>query len=93
MENIFLTDEQINKLAICAPYATVNHIDNYQLVGKIFPILPDFIEETLMCPNINCISHNNSINSSFQLKKREKTMNLKCKYCEKEFAQYVVLSF
>ena len=93
LENTFLTDEQINQLAICAPYVTVNHINNYQLVGKIFPVLPDYIEATLMCPNINCISHSNAIKSSFKLKKRKKNINLKCKYCEKEFVQDVVLSF
>ncbi|WP_017801403.1 aspartate carbamoyltransferase regulatory subunit [Winslowiella toletana] len=92
IENTFLTDDQINQLAVYAPHATVNRIDEYEVVGKIAPTLPDRIERVLICPNSNCISRSEPVNSSFAVKKRQDDVSLKCKYCEKEFAHHVVLA-
>ncbi|ALD15310.1 aspartate carbamoyltransferase regulatory subunit [Buchnera aphidicola (Aphis glycines)] len=92
IENTFLSEDQINQLAIYSPCATVNYIDQYNLVGKIFPKLPKTIDRILICPNSNCITHDNFINSSFIfVKKLDKNMNLKCQYCEKEFSKNIVL--
>lgn len=91
IENTFLTDEQINQLAIYAPHATVNRIDNYDVVAKSVPTLPDRIERVLSCPNSNCISHNEPVNSSFSVRRKAQDIMLKCKYCEKEFAHHIVI--
>ncbi|QCI17764.1 aspartate carbamoyltransferase regulatory subunit [Buchnera aphidicola (Acyrthosiphon lactucae)] len=94
IENTFLSDDQINQLAIYAPHATVNYINEYNLVGKVFPTLPEKIDKILICPNSNCVSNNNLITSSFIFKKDQfSNMNLKCKYCEKEFSKNIVLSY
>jgi aspartate carbamoyltransferase regulatory subunit len=92
IENTFLTDEQVNQLALYAPYATVNRIDEYEVVGKSRPTLPERIEKVLVCPNTNCISRSEPVHSSFAVKKRGEDISLKCKYCEKEFAHHVVLA-
>ena len=57
IENTFLTDEQVNQLSLYAPQATVNRIDDYEVVGKSRPSLPDRIDSVLVCPNSNCISY------------------------------------
>ncbi|XBC44188.1 MAG: aspartate carbamoyltransferase regulatory subunit [Buchnera aphidicola (Schlechtendalia peitan)] len=90
IENIFLTDNQINQLSIYAPCATVNHINNYQLIVKIFPTVPNRIEKILVCPNSNCISNDVEHSSSFTFKKNS-NIYLVCKYCEKEFQKNLVL--
>ncbi|ACL30172.1 aspartate carbamoyltransferase regulatory subunit [Buchnera aphidicola] len=93
IENTFLSDEQINQLAIYAPHATVNYINEYNLVRKVFPTLPKTIDRILICPNSNCVTNHHLINSSFILKEDQFfNMNLKCKYCEKEFYKKIVLS-
>ncbi len=68
IENTFLTDEQVNQLALYAPQATVNRIDNYDVVGKSRPSLPERINNVLVCPNSNCISHAEPVSSSFAVK-------------------------
>ncbi|WP_367672930.1 aspartate carbamoyltransferase regulatory subunit [Buchnera aphidicola] len=94
IENTFLSDDQINQLAIYAPCASVNYINQYNVVGKIFPHLPKQIKRILICPNTNCISHNQAAISNFTLiKDKHNNMNLKCKYCEKEFDKNIVLSY
>ena len=50
------------------------------------------IDNVLVCPNSNCISHAEPVSSSFAVKKRTDDIALKCKYCEKEFSHYVVLA-
>ena len=93
IENTFLSADQINQLVIYAPHVTVNYIHEYNLVGKTFPALPEKINRILICPNSNCVSHYNFITSSFIFKKdKHSNMNLKCKYCEKEFSKNTVLS-
>lgn len=93
IENTFLTEEQVNQLALYAPNATVNRIEDYDVVGKSKPNLPQRIDQVLVCPNSNCISHNEPVFSSFTVKKRAEDISLKCKYCEKEFAHHVVLAY
>ncbi|MTD27832.1 aspartate carbamoyltransferase regulatory subunit [Erwinia sorbitola] len=92
IENTFLTEDQINQLAMYAPHATVNRIDDYNVVAKISPALPDRIERVLSCPNSNCISRSEPVYSSFAVKQRQNALYLKCKYCEKEFAHHVVMA-
>ncbi|MBW1213044.1 aspartate carbamoyltransferase regulatory subunit [Pantoea allii] len=91
IENTYLTEDQINQLAFYAPHATVNRIDDYEVVAKIAPTLPDRIDRVLTCPNSNCISRSEPVCSSFAVKHRADEVHLKCKYCEKEFARHVVL--
>jgi len=92
IENTFLTDEQLNQLAVYAPRATVNRIDDYEVVKKLMPTLPDRIVGVLRCPNGNCISRFEPVDSSFAVKQRADGVHLKCKYCEKEFEHQVVLN-
>lgn len=91
IENTFLTEDQINQLAVYAPHATVNRIDDYEVVAKIAPTLPERIERVVTCPNGNCISRSEPVFSSFAVKKRDAEVVLTCKYCEKAFAHHVVL--
>ena len=47
IENTFLTEQQANQLAMYAPKATVNRIDNYEVVRKLTLSLPDHIDGVL----------------------------------------------
>ncbi|MBN8143089.1 aspartate carbamoyltransferase regulatory subunit, partial [Vibrio vulnificus] len=85
IENVFLTEAQVNQLAIYAPRATVNCIENYEVVRKMVPSLPERIDEVLSRPNSNCISRSEPVHSSFSVRARDGEVLLKCKYCEKEF--------
>lgn len=92
IENTFLTEQQVNQLAVYAPKATVNRIDDYEVVKKLTPTLPDRIDGVLRCPNSNCISRSEPVASSFAVKQRQSDVHLQCKYCEKEFEHHVVMN-
>lgn len=85
IENTFLTDEQVNQLALYAPQATVNRIDNYDVVGKSRPNLPERINNVLVCPNSNCISHAEPVSSSFAVKNAPMTSPSNANTVKKSF--------
>jgi len=84
VENTFISDEQANQLALFAPHATINQIKDFQVVHKFQVQLPDSFIGVLACPNSNCISHNEPVDTRFYVKKKS-TLKLKCHYCEKTF--------
>lgn len=92
IENTLLTEEQANQLAMYAPKATVNRIDNYAVVRKLTLSPPNHIDGVLTCLNSNCISRSEPLVSSLSVKSHDGDAHLKCRYCEKEFEhQQVVL--
>lgn len=90
IENIFINEEQASKLALYAPHATVNQIENYQVVKKLALELPEQINDVFSCPNTNCITHDEPVESSFKIFDKNNDIRLKCKYCEKVFSREIV---
>jgi len=85
LEGIFLTPIQANQIAIFAPTATVNVIQDYK-VAKKFPVsLPDRIEQLLSCPNGRCITQTEKISTVFHVEENNSRVLLRCKFCEKSF--------
>ena len=90
IENIFISEEQASQLALYAPQATVNQIENYEVVKKLTLTLPEQITAVFKCPNTNCISHGEPVDSSFKVITKKEDIQLKCKYCEKVFSREIV---
>jgi len=84
IENTFFNDKQANQLALFAPNATINQIKDFKVVNKFKVQLPSSFIDVLSCPNSNCISHNEPVQSRFYVKQKQ-TLKLKCHYCEKSF--------
>ncbi|PSW02652.1 aspartate carbamoyltransferase regulatory subunit [Photobacterium lipolyticum] len=90
IENILLSEDQANQLALYAPNATVNQIENYEVVKKLTLSLPENVNAIFKCPNSNCITHNEPVDSSFAVTAKKEDVQLKCKYCEKVFSREIV---
>ncbi|ALM69814.1 aspartate carbamoyltransferase regulatory subunit [Vibrio vulnificus] len=90
IENVFINEEQASKLALYAPHATVNQIEDYQVVKKLALELPEFVSDVFECPNTNCITHNEPVESNFRVFEKKGDVRLKCKYCEKVFSREIV---
>ncbi|MGR5065371.1 aspartate carbamoyltransferase regulatory subunit [Photobacterium sp. DNB22_13_2] len=90
IENIFISEEQASQLALYAPQATVNQIENYEVVKKLCLTLPEQINAVFKCPNTNCISHGEPVDSSFKVITKKADIQLKCKYCEKVFSREIM---
>lgn len=90
IENVFLTKWQANQLALYAPNATVNQIEEYNVVNKLTLALPEQINSVFECPNSNCISHGEPVESCFNVQLKHKNVQLKCHYCEKVFSREIM---
>ncbi|WP_105900816.1 aspartate carbamoyltransferase regulatory subunit [Vibrio gangliei] len=90
IENTFITEEQAQKLALYAPHATVNQIEEYQVVKKLALTLPKVVTDVFNCANSNCITHNEPVASSFTVIEKANDIRLKCKYCEKSFSREIM---
>ncbi|EGV35642.1 aspartate carbamoyltransferase regulatory subunit [Neisseria weaveri] len=81
-------DEQAaNRLALFAPEATVNVIEDFKVVQKMLLELPDTISEVFRCPNPNCASHGEPVKSRFYVRRHNGQTKLKCHYCEKTYSR------
>ncbi|MHC4183656.1 MAG: aspartate carbamoyltransferase regulatory subunit [Planctomycetota bacterium] len=77
-----LTQEEVNKIALIAPDATVNIIEGSELVRKFKVALPDSIEGIVKCFNPNCVSNHQKIQSSFHVINKN-PIKIRCHYCER----------
>ncbi|MFM2485410.1 aspartate carbamoyltransferase regulatory subunit [Celerinatantimonas yamalensis] len=85
--DVIFSEEQANQLALFAPTATINVIENYAVVRKFQVTQPDRIHGVFRCPNSNCISHSEAVISQFYVRQtKPQQLKLKCHYCEKSFA-------
>lgn len=91
IENVYISEEQAQRLALYAPNATVNQIEDYTVVAKLPLTLPKTIVDVFRCPNSNCITHDEqAVESSFTLLEKAQDIMLKCKYCEKVFSRDIM---
>jgi len=82
LENIQLSDEQIDNLAVLGPSATVCYIREYEIVKKVRVKLPEVLEGILRCPNPNCITNHDRLTTSFDVERTSPTQ-VRCTFCER----------
>ena len=93
VENVSLTKDQTDQLALFAPHATVNIIKDFQVVEKRSLSLPERITNVFECPNSNCITRVEAAAiSNFTLINNKGKIQLKCKYCEKVFNKEIIIN-
>lgn len=91
IKEVIFDEKAANRLAVFAPEATVNIIENFQVVRKLRLTLPETISEVFRCPNQNCASHGEPVISRFYVRQTAGGQTkLKCHYCEKTFPREVV---
>ncbi len=78
----FLTQEEVNKIAILAPQASVNIIKNYKVKEKIKVNVPDKINNIIKCSNPKCITNNETVKTSFSVINKA-PLQVLCHHCER----------
>lgn len=78
----YFESEEINKIALVAPTATLIVIKDYTVVYKAKVEVPDHINKIAKCINPNCITNNEQITTKFTVIDKE-DLRLLCHYCEK----------
>ena len=79
----FFEDEELNKLALLAPEATVNVIRDFKVVEKKKVELPKEISGIAKCMNPKCVTNHQPITTRFTVNVKGNETSLLCHYCEK----------
>ena len=85
IQNVHFTNTEAAQIALFAPTATVNVIENFQVAKKIKPTLPEKVVGIFQCPNDNCASHGEPVVGTFTVKTAHNKPRLKCFFCEKSY--------
>ena len=86
-----LRKEEVDRIALIAPRATINIIRDYEVVEKKGVEIPRVLEGVIQCPNPGCISNTSEpIESRFEVVDR----GLHCLYCDwlitKDIAGHII---
>ena len=79
----FFEDDELNKLALLAPEATVNVIRDFKVVEKKKVELPKEIAGIAKCMNPKCVTNHQPITTRFTVNVKGNETSLLCHYCEK----------
>jgi aspartate carbamoyltransferase regulatory subunit len=82
VSNKFFKPEELNKIALVAPHASIIEIRDFQVVNKTIVETPDKISAIVKCFNPNCITNIEMLTTRFDVVDKE-DIRLKCHYCEK----------
>ena len=82
VSNKFFRSDEINKIALVAPSATLIVIKNFKVAEKKQVQIPDQVEKIVKCFNPNCITNHEEMSTRFTLVNKEE-LKLRCHYCEK----------
>ena len=78
----FFEKNEINKIALITPHATLITIRKYDVVEKIKIGIPDTIEGMVQCYNPKCITNNEAVLQKFDVIDKD-DIKLQCHYCQK----------
>jgi len=93
VEGLELAEEQVNKISLIAPSATINIIRDYEVAEKIQVKPPREVVGLLKCINPNCVSRleMEPITSAFTLVS-VRPLRLECNYCGSRLGQEDVIA-
>jgi len=82
IESRYLSKEDVDKISLFSPHATINHIKDYEVEKKHKVELPEEIDRVLKCNNPNCVTNLEGAPTKFVLHKKEPLTYI-CRYCER----------
>ncbi len=82
VSNTTFASDEINKIALVAPIATLIVIKHFEVVEKKQVEVPDTVYNIVKCINPNCVTNHESISTKFTIVDKN-DLRLQCHYCEK----------
>jgi aspartate carbamoyltransferase regulatory subunit len=82
IENKELTQEEINKITLISPHASISIIKDFKVSKKFEVKLPKIIEGSVKCKNPKCITNLEPVTTRFHITDKS-PLKLRCHYCER----------
>ncbi|MEM1509446.1 MAG: aspartate carbamoyltransferase regulatory subunit [Thermofilaceae archaeon] len=88
IEGVELRQDQVSKIALIAPSATINIVKDYEVAEKVKVQVPHVIEGLLKCANPNCITNQprEPVKPKFIIKSL-RPLRMFCSFCGVELNQ------
>jgi aspartate carbamoyltransferase regulatory subunit len=86
IENKQLSEDELNKIALIAPKATISIIKGFKVIKKVVVKIPDTFIDIIRCRNPNCITNHQPVITKFITQKKD-PLKIKCVYCEKSVSE------
>lgn len=80
-----LSANDLSRLALVAPQASMAIIRDYQVVSKSAIPIPRTIIDIARCPNPGCVTNHEPCSTRFSVE-QESPLIVQCRYCERHFA-------
>ena len=81
VEDRELKQEEVDRISLIAPGATINIVRDFKVIEKHIVDLPECVDGVVKCDNPNCISNTDEpVISKFTVNK--KPVELRCIYCD-----------
>ncbi|HAJ99050.1 MAG TPA: aspartate carbamoyltransferase regulatory subunit [Bacteroidales bacterium] len=82
VSNKYFKPDELNKIALVAPNATIIEIKNHQVSSKNDVMIGDEVIGIVKCFNPNCVTNFEQVDTRFAVVDKE-DLKLKCHFCEK----------
>ena len=80
----YFKPDEINKISLVAPHATLIEIKDFEVIKKHRIDLPEEVENIAKCKNPKCVTNNQQVNTKFKIiTDHHGRTKLACHYCEK----------
>ena len=80
-----LNSNDLSRLAVVAPQASIAIIRNYQIFHKAPVPVPEHIINIARCPNPNCVTNHEPCDTHFTVTD-ENPLRVRCRYCERQLS-------
>jgi len=84
VENLSLSRDMLNVVALIAPRATITRIENGEVIEKHKVEVPATVGDIVTCPDSFCVTNHEQVPGKFQVVVHT-PLTLRCVYCETEF--------
>ncbi|MGL4908738.1 MAG: aspartate carbamoyltransferase regulatory subunit [Bacteroidales bacterium] len=81
--NRLFEEQEINRIALVAPQAKFNIIENYKVIAKHTVAIPLQITSIAKCMNPQCVTNSETVTTQFMVITKGEEIELQCHYCEK----------
>lgn len=79
----YFKSDEISKIALVAPTATLIEIKDFDVVRKENIDIPETVENFVKCFNPKCITNHQTVPTRFKVINDAGELKLRCHYCEK----------
>ncbi len=83
VSNHYFKEEDINRIALVSPTATIIEIKDFDIIRKFNVKVPEAVSGIVKCINPKCVTNNQEVKTKFTVRNIDGQLRLICHYCEK----------